>query len=147
MIWLCVVAFGVTALAAAFIVRWARDHARVYGQGMPQRFHVGHVPRLGGAALLLGMFKLQWIKRGTDLILAELMLFFIPCLVGLIKYQHLFVTQGWQLIVSVVTGTVCVMAVTAYAVHLGFNLEARLKQNSQGRKNRHPSGSKMAHGE
>lgn len=48
MIWLCVVAFGVTALAAAFIVRWARDHARVYGQGMPQRFHVGHVPRLGG---------------------------------------------------------------------------------------------------
>ncbi|MEG2359896.1 MAG: CidA/LrgA family protein, partial [Acinetobacter sp.] len=67
--------------------------------------------------------------------------------VGLIKYQHLFVTQGWQLIVSVVSGTVCVMAVTAYAVHLGFKLEARLKQNSQGQKNQHPSGSKMAHGE
>ncbi len=99
------------------------------------------------AALLAGVFKLQWIKRGTDLILAELMLFFIPCVVGLIKYQHLFVTQGWQLIMSVVSGTVCVMAVTAYAVHLGFKLEVRLKQNSQGQKNQHPSGSKMAHGE
>lgn len=60
MIWLCVVAFGVTALAAAFIVRWARDHARAYGQGMPQRFHVGHVPRLGGAALLLGI-GVSWV--------------------------------------------------------------------------------------
>lgn len=55
MIWLSVVAFLVAALSAALIVRWARDHARAYGQGMPQRFHVGHVPRLGGAALLAGI--------------------------------------------------------------------------------------------
>ena len=55
MIWLSVVAFLVAALAAGFIVRWMRSHAANYGNGMPQRFHLGDVPRLGGAAVLLGM--------------------------------------------------------------------------------------------
>ena len=55
MILLSVVAFFVAALAAGFIVRWMRSHAAAYGNGMPQRFHFGDVPRLGGAAVLLGM--------------------------------------------------------------------------------------------
>jgi len=55
MIWLSVVAFIVAALAAGFIVRWMRSHASVYGNGMPQRFHLGDVPRLGGVALLVGI--------------------------------------------------------------------------------------------
>lgn len=55
MIWLSVVAFFVAALAAGFVVRWMRSHAAAYGNGMPQRFHLGDVPRLGGAAIFLGM--------------------------------------------------------------------------------------------
>ena len=55
MIVLLFVAFTVAALAAGFIVRWGRSHAAVYGNGMPQRFHLGDVPRLGGAAVLLGL--------------------------------------------------------------------------------------------
>jgi holin-like protein len=78
-------------------------------------------------ALLSGVFKLQWIKSGSDFILGELVLFFIPCVVGLIKYKHLFMTQGWQMVVAVVIGTVTVMVSTAYAVHFGFKLESRLQ--------------------
>ena len=55
MILLSVVAFFVAALAAGFIVRWMRSHAAAYGNSMPQRFHFGDVPRLGGAAVLLGL--------------------------------------------------------------------------------------------
>lgn len=55
MIWLSVVGFLVAALAAGLIVRWGREHAAVYSETMPQRFHLGDIPRLGGAALLLGM--------------------------------------------------------------------------------------------
>ncbi|MCW5222998.1 glycosyltransferase family 4 protein [Verminephrobacter aporrectodeae] len=55
MIWLSVVGFLVAALAAALIVRWGREHAMAYGNAMPQRFHLGDIPRLGGAALLAGM--------------------------------------------------------------------------------------------
>jgi UDP-N-acetylmuramyl pentapeptide phosphotransferase/UDP-N-acetylglucosamine-1-phosphate transferase len=55
MIWLALVAFVVAALAAGYVVRWVRSHTSAYGEGMPQRFHLGDVPRLGGAAILLGM--------------------------------------------------------------------------------------------
>ena len=55
MIWLSVVAFLVAALAAGCVVRWLSGQASVYGNGMPQRFHLGDVPRLGGVAILLGM--------------------------------------------------------------------------------------------
>jgi UDP-N-acetylmuramyl pentapeptide phosphotransferase/UDP-N-acetylglucosamine-1-phosphate transferase len=55
MIWLFLVAFTVSAMAAGLIVRGMRSHAAAYGSGMPQRFHLGDVPRLGGVAALLGM--------------------------------------------------------------------------------------------
>ncbi len=48
-------AFLVSTLVAAAVVRWGHGHARVYGEYMPQRFHAGHVPRLGGLALLAGV--------------------------------------------------------------------------------------------
>lgn len=78
--------------------------------------------------LMTGIFKLNWIKSGSDFILGELVLFFIPCFIGLMKYQNLFMTEGWQLIVVVVLGTICVMVFTAYSVHIGFKLERKLKQ-------------------
>lgn len=89
-------------------------------------------------ALLSGVFKLQWIKSGSDFILGELVLFFIPCVVGLIKYKHLFITQGWQMVVAVVIGTVTVMVFTAYAVHFGFKLESRLQAHHKSTTQDHP---------
>ena len=55
MIWLSVVAFLVAALAAGCVVRWLSGQAAVYGTGMPQRFHWGNIPRLGGLAILAGL--------------------------------------------------------------------------------------------
>ncbi|AOA58522.1 CidA/LrgA family protein [Acinetobacter larvae] len=78
-------------------------------------------------ALLTGLIKLHWIKRGADFILAELVLFFIPCFVAVLKYKDLFLSEGWQLLVAVAIGTICVMVTTAYSVYLGFKLEQKLK--------------------
>ncbi|WP_416224503.1 CidA/LrgA family protein [Acinetobacter sp. ANC 4910] len=84
-------------------------------------------------ALMSGVIKLVWIKSGADFILAELVLMFIPCVVGLVKYKQLFLTQGWQLILAVVVGTICVMVMTAYSVHFGFKLEHKLQQKQHRR--------------
>lgn len=84
-------------------------------------------------ALMSGMMKLVWIKSGADFILAELVLMFIPFVVGLVKYKQLFITQGWQLILAVVLGTLCVMVMTAYSVHFGFKLERKLQQKQNHR--------------
>ncbi|WP_347455232.1 CidA/LrgA family protein [Acinetobacter thermotolerans] len=79
------------------------------------------------AALLSGVFKLQWIKAGSSFILGDLVLLFVPCVVGVIKYKGLFLAQGWQLVLAVTLGTILVMVATAYTVFWGFKLEAAWK--------------------
>lgn len=37
----------------ALLVRFGQDWARIYGAAMPQRFHSGQVPRLGGVAMFI----------------------------------------------------------------------------------------------
>ena len=53
-------AFCVAWLSSGLVVRWLRGHARRYGKDVPQRFHWGDVPRLGGAAMLLGLSS-SWL--------------------------------------------------------------------------------------
>ena len=55
MIWLSVMAFLVTLMTGAAVLRWSQGCAATYGAQMPQRIHVGEVPRLGGIALLAGL--------------------------------------------------------------------------------------------
>jgi UDP-GlcNAc:undecaprenyl-phosphate/decaprenyl-phosphate GlcNAc-1-phosphate transferase len=52
MLILLVLCFGCAFAACALIVRYGRGHALRYSAEMPQRFHSGHVPRLGGVAML-----------------------------------------------------------------------------------------------
>lgn len=116
-----------TAQLALLLLFWG------IGYGLQQRFHVPISAGVLGlflalAALLCGVLKLDWIKGGADFVLGELVLFFVPCVVGLLKYQALFQSQGWQLISTIAIGTVCVMVATAYAVSIGFKWEHALKQ-------------------
>ncbi len=60
MIWLSLISFLVSGVSAACIIRWMGGRTTVYGESMPQRFHVGEVPRLGGLALLLGI-AVAWL--------------------------------------------------------------------------------------
>lgn len=63
MIALIVISFVFSALAVLVVMRRARKHARRYAADMPQRFHKGHVPRLGGAGVFVGM-GLAWLSAG-----------------------------------------------------------------------------------
>lgn len=42
-----------SAVTCVFLLRYGRRNARRYSLDMPQRFHAGHVPRLGGIAMIL----------------------------------------------------------------------------------------------
>lgn len=50
LLFLCAV---VAAAACGLLLRLGQESARRYSLAMPQRFHLGHVPRLGGAAMFL----------------------------------------------------------------------------------------------
>src|SRR5687768_12340365 len=54
MLFLLILCGGSAFIATALLVRYAREHAHLYSAEVPQRFHVGHVPRLGGAAIFVG---------------------------------------------------------------------------------------------
>ncbi|MDP3137285.1 MAG: glycosyltransferase [Burkholderiaceae bacterium] len=52
MLFLLILCCASAFLVSALLVRYGRRHTRHYGLSVPQRFHAGHVPRLGGAGML-----------------------------------------------------------------------------------------------
>jgi UDP-GlcNAc:undecaprenyl-phosphate GlcNAc-1-phosphate transferase len=55
MFFLLFLSFWVSMFVGMLVLRRARNHARRYATTMPQRFHVGDVPRLGGLAVFIGL--------------------------------------------------------------------------------------------
>ena len=59
MFFLLFLSFWVAMFTGMLVLRRAREHAKRYSVAMPQRFHVGDVPRLGGLAVFVGLL-LAW---------------------------------------------------------------------------------------
>lgn len=55
------------------------------------------------------VLRLEWIELGANWLLAELLLFFIPAAVGVMKYIPLFESDGIQILVVVLFSTITVM--------------------------------------
>ena len=51
MLFLLILCFASAVLGTALLVRYGRGHTRRYAAEVPQRFHLGQVPRLGGVAM------------------------------------------------------------------------------------------------
>ena len=92
-----------------------------------------------GFFLLLFLLEMKWLKlahveRGADLLLAELLLFFIPPVVGVIQYQDLLIASGWKILLVILISTALVMMVSVYSVRLLLKqpvLNQKSKQEDQ----------------
>jgi holin-like protein len=77
-----------------------------------------HIPLPGsiiGMILLFlllesGVIRLNWVELGASWLLAELLLFFIPSAIGVMKYSKLLEADGLQVLAVVLVGTFAVMA-------------------------------------
>ncbi|AZV25350.1 murein hydrolase regulator LrgA [Pseudomonas syringae] len=81
---------------------------------------------IGMALLLLG-FALGWVKpaalqMGAGLLMAEMLLFFIPALMSLLDYGALLRDDGWRILLVIAASTLMVMLVTAFTVELAVRL-------------------------
>jgi UDP-N-acetylmuramyl pentapeptide phosphotransferase/UDP-N-acetylglucosamine-1-phosphate transferase len=65
MILLIFVSFSVAFFFSILFIRRAGEHAKRYGDEMPQRFHFGDVPRVGGVAILMGLAS-SWLVAAAD---------------------------------------------------------------------------------
>jgi holin-like protein len=85
-----------------------------------------------GLALLLltfatGLVKPATLQTGAGLLLAEMLLFFIPPLMSLLDYGKLVRNEGWRIMLVIGCSTLMVMLVTAFTVEM----VCRLKDRSQ----------------
>lgn len=60
--------------------------------------------------LQFGIVKMNWIGIGANFLLAELLLFFIPSAVGIIKYKSLLMKSGLEIMIVIIISLVTVMA-------------------------------------
>ena len=83
-----------------------------------------HLPIPGGVigmALLLSAFALGLIKPatlqlGAGVLMAEMLLLFIPALMSLLDYGALVRDDGWRILLVIGVSTLLVMVVTAFTV-------------------------------
>lgn len=83
-----------------------------------------------GLALLLlifacGIIKPTTLQTGAGLLLAEMLLFFIPPLMSLLDYGTLMRNEGWRIMLVIGCSTLMVMLVTAFTVELVCRMRDR----------------------
>jgi len=59
---------------------------------------------------------------GAGLLMAEMLLFFIPALMSLLDYGTLLRDDGWRILLVIAASTLMVMLVTAFTVELAVRL-------------------------
>ncbi|MNN92385.1 holin-like protein [compost metagenome] len=74
-----------------------------------------------GLGLLLAAFASGWVKPaalqlGAGLLMAEMLLFFIPALMSLLDYGALLRQDGWRILLVIGCSTLLVMLATALTV-------------------------------
>lgn len=58
------------------------------------------------------IIKMEWIERGANWLLAELLLFFVPAAIGVVNYQQVLGSEWGKLFLVIVLSTLTVMTFT-----------------------------------
>lgn len=73
-------------------------------------------------AFALGVVNPVALQMGAGLLMAEMLLFFIPALMSLLDYGALLRSDGWRILLVIGISTLMVMLVTAFTVELVVRL-------------------------
>jgi holin-like protein len=78
----------------------------------------GSVLGLGVVAALLfaGWLPQSAIEHGAEWLLGDMLLFFVPAIMAVVRYKDLWMDSGIRLAAVIVLGNTCVMLVTASVV-------------------------------
>ena len=70
------------------------------------------------AAFASGLVKPATLQLGAGVLMAEMLLFFIPALMSLLDYGGLMRNDGWRILLVIGLSTLSVMLVTAFTVEM-----------------------------
>ena len=77
------------------------------------------------AAFASGRVEPAALQLGAGLLMAEMLLFFIPALMSLLDYGALLREEGWRILLVIGCSTLLVMLATALTVELVFRWRTR----------------------
>jgi len=80
-----------------------------------------------GLGVVLLALEMGWVSReslqsGASSLLGNLVLFFVPAMLGIVEHRELVSLEGVKLLAAVLIGTPLVMVGTAAVVEVGFRL-------------------------
>lgn len=70
------------------------------------------------ATFATGLVKPAALQLGAGVLMAEMLLFFIPALMSLLDYGGLVCNDGWRILLVIGFSTLSVMLVTAFTVEM-----------------------------
>lgn len=71
------------------------------------------------------MIPIQWVESGSNLLIKELLLFFIPSAVAIIRYRDILMTNGTGILAILILSTLMVIVFTGiFAEKMGGRKEA-----------------------
>jgi holin-like protein len=114
------------AQVALIALLWLAGEAVSRSTGLPIP---GSVVGLFGLLYLLlsGTIRLSTMRRGAYVLLADMLLFFVPAVLAILDHSEFFGLVGLKVLAVIVAGTLMVMCMTALAVDLGYRLMLRLE--------------------
>jgi holin-like protein len=87
----------------------------------------GSIVAMAALLALLGsrLLPVEYLRRGADTLLDNMLLFFVPACMAVIEYPELVGPTGLKLLLVIVVGTIMVMAATALVVEACFRRGGR----------------------
>ncbi len=110
----------------------------VFSQHLVVWLHLPLPANIVGMLLLLAMIMLRilpirWVKAGSNWLLAEMLLFFIPAVVAVVNYSELLRVEGWRILLVITLSTLLVLAATSIVVDRVSRFELWLAARKQQR--------------
>ncbi|PRD16194.1 murein hydrolase regulator LrgA [Pantoea coffeiphila] len=110
----------------------------VFSQHLVSWLHLPLPANIVGMLLLLAMIMLRilpigWVKAGSNWLLAEMLLFFIPAVVAVVNYSELLRVEGWRILLVITLSTLLVLAATSIVVDRVSRFELWLAARKQQR--------------
>ncbi len=83
--------------------------------------------------LLSRKLSLKYIEKGSQFLIAHMLLFFVPAVVKIIEYKDLLVNYGVGIIVTTIGGTLAVMLAVGFVVDkvYAYELMKKYQKRSQ----------------